>query len=84
MLMKSYRIIVALVAAAISAPVSAQTVEGSVDEGFTIKAGGVTMTVSAKEGGKIMSYKYGDQEMLSQLRPANQYGSTFWTSPQKA
>ena len=81
--MKSYRLFVALVAAAISANASAQTVQGSVDEGFTIKAGNVTMTVSAKEGGKIMSYKYGDQEMLSQLRPANQYGSTFWTSPQK-
>ena len=73
----------ALMAAAISAHASAQTVQGSVDEGFTIKAGNVTMTVSAKEGGKILSYKYLDQEMLSQLRPANQYGSTFWTSPQK-
>ncbi|MBR3938161.1 MAG: hypothetical protein IKJ66_09590 [Bacteroidaceae bacterium] len=81
--MKSYRFFVALMAAAISAHASAQTVQGSVDEGFTIKAGNVTMTVSAKEGGKILSYKYGDQEMLSQLRPANQYGSTFWTSPQK-
>ena len=81
--MKSYRFFVALMAAAISAHASAQTVQGSVDEGFTIKAGNVTMTVSAKEGGKILSYKYLDQEMLSQLRPANQYGSTFWTSPQK-
>ena len=70
-------------ASAISAHASAQTVQGTADEGFTIKAGNVTMTVSAKEGGKILSYKYLDQEMLSQLRPANQYGSTFWTSPQK-
>ncbi len=61
----------------------AQTVGGSVEDGFIIKAGEVTMTVSAKEGGKIMSYKYGDTEMLSQLRRPNQYGSTFWTSPQK-
>ena len=84
MLMKSYKLCAFLLLAAIAAAhASAQTVQGSVDEGFTIKAGNVTMTVSAKEGGKILSYKYGDQEMLSQLRPANQYGSTFWTSPQK-
>ena len=81
--MKSYRLFTAAIAVLASAPVLAQTVQGSVDEGFTIKAGDVTMTVSAKEGGKIMSYKYGDQEMLSQLRMQNQYGSTFWTSPQK-
>ncbi len=61
----------------------AQSVSGSVENGFEIKAGEVTMTVSAKEGGKIMSYKYGDTEMLSQLKRPNQYGSTFWTSPQK-
>ena len=82
-LMKSYRFFAAAIAVLASAPVFSQTVQGSVDEGFTIKAGDVTMTVSAKEGGKIMSYKYGDQEMLSQLRMQNQYGSTFWTSPQK-
>lgn len=81
--MKSYRLFAAAIAVLASAPVLAQTVQGSVDEGFTIKAGDVTMTVSAKEGGKIMSYKYGDKEILSQLRMQNQYGSTFWTSPQK-
>jgi hypothetical protein len=78
MFMKSYKLCAFLLLAAIAAAhASAQTVQGSVDEGFTSKAGNVTMTVSAKEGGKILSYKYGDQEMLSQLRPANQYGSTF-------
>lgn len=71
-------------AVVISGAASAQTVQGSVDDGFTIKAGNVTMTVSAKEGGKIMSYKYDDKEMLSQLRMANQYGSTFWTSPRRS
>lgn len=81
--MKSYRLFAAAIAVLASSPVLAQTVQGSVDEGFTIKAGDVTMTVSAKEGGKIMSYKYGDKEILSQLRMQNQYGSTFWTSPQK-
>ncbi len=55
-----------MMAIVISGAVSSQTVQGSVDDGFVIKAGNVTMTVSAKEGGKIMSYKYDDKEMLSQ------------------
>ncbi len=77
------KIIAIAVLAFMSAQAFAQTVGGSVENGFEIKAGDVTMTVSAKEGGKIMSYKYGDTEMLSQLKRPNQYGSTFWTSPQK-
>ena len=81
--MRNLRFIAAVMAAAISAPALAQTVQGSVEEGFIIKAGKVTMIVSAKEGGKIMSYKYDDKEMLSQSKAPNQYGSTFWTSPQK-
>jgi len=81
--MRTSNLIAAVVAVAISGSMYAQTVQGSVDEGFVIKAGDVTMTVSAKEGGKIMSYKYGDKEILSQSKAPNQYGSTFWTSPQK-
>jgi hypothetical protein len=77
------RIAALLTAAFVCSALNAQTVRGSVDGGFEIRAGKVTMKVSAKEGGKIMSYKYDDQEMLSQLRMQNQYGSTFWTSPQK-
>ena len=77
------RIAALLTAAFVCSALNAQTVRGSVDGGFEIRVGKVTMKVSAKEGGKIMSYKYGDQEMLSQLRMQNQYGSTFWTSPQK-
>ncbi len=75
--------IAVMAAVTVSGGMFAQTVQGSADEGFVIKAGDVTMTISAKEGGKVMSYKYGDKEMLSQLRMQNQYGSTFWTSPQK-
>lgn len=72
-----------LFAVATASQAQAQTVSGTETDGFEIKAGNVTMTVSAKEGGKIMSYKYGDQEMIAQSRVPNQYGSTFWTSPQK-
>ena len=49
---------------------------------YTIKVGNVSMTIDAGRGAKIMSYKYGDTEMLSQLTMPNQFGSTFWTSPQ--
>ena len=48
-----------------------------------IKVGDVTMTVNPEKGAKIMSLKYQDQEMLSQLRWPESFGSTFWTSPQK-
>ena len=40
------------------------------------------MTIDASRGGKIVSYKYQDQEVLSQSRFPNSFGSTFWTSPQ--
>lgn len=81
--MRIIGLIAVMAAVTVSGGIFAQTVQGSADEGFVIKAGDVTMTISAKEGGKVMSYKYGDKEMLSQLRMQNQYGSTFWTSPQK-
>ena len=81
--MRIIGLIAVMAAVTVSGGMFAQTVQGSADEGFVIKAGDVTMTISAKEGGKVMSYKYGDKEMLSQLRMQNQYGSTFWTSPQK-
>jgi len=77
--------IIAIMAAATLSvgAVSAQTVSKSAEESkYIITAGDVTMTVNAGEGGKMSSYKYKDQEMLSQLRMQNQYGSTFWTSPQ--
>ena len=49
---------------------------------YTITSGNVKMTVDAGQGGKIMSLKYGDQEVISQFKFPNAFGSTFWTSPQ--
>lgn len=40
------------------------------------------MTVDAAHGGKILSFKYKDREVISQTRFPNSFGSTFWTSPQ--
>ena len=50
---------------------------------YTLKNGNVTMTIDAAKGGKILSFKYGDQEVISQLKWPESFGSTFWTSPQK-
>jgi hypothetical protein len=41
------------------------------------------MTIDAGKGGKILSLKYDDQEVISQSRFPESFGSTFWTSPQK-
>lgn len=73
----------AFMMAVVSGVASAQSVSPSSEEGkYVITAGNAVMTVNAKEGGKVTSYKLDDVEMLSQLRMQNQYGSTFWTSPQ--
>ena len=48
-----------------------------------VKVGDVTMTINPEKGAKIMSLKFQDQEVISQLRWPESFGSTFWTSPQK-
>lgn len=50
---------------------------------YSLKCGHVSMEIDAAKGGKILSLKYDDREMLSQLRWPEAFGSTFWTSPQK-
>ena len=52
-------------------------------EGYYLKVGNVTMSIDAARGAKIMSLKYGEQEVISQLPWPEAFGSTFWTSPQK-
>jgi hypothetical protein len=53
------------------------------DGKYSLKNGEVTMTIDAAKGGKILSLKYGEREIISQLRWPESFGSTFWTSPQK-
>ena len=48
-----------------------------------LTAGDVTMTIYPTKGGKIMSLKYKNQEVISQQTAPESFGSTFWTSPQK-
>ena len=50
---------------------------------YNISVGQLTMTIDAQRGAKILSLKYGEQEVISQSRFPESFGSTFWTSPQK-
>jgi len=50
---------------------------------YSIKVGELTMIIDANGGGKILSFKYKDTEVISQSRMPESFGSTFWTSPQK-
>lgn len=52
------------------------------DSRYSIRLDSVAMTIDAN-GGKILSFRYGNQESVSQLPWPNAFGSTFWTSPQK-
>ena len=76
------KLILSLIAAFSLGTLSAQTVTNSGDGKYTLKVGKVTMVVDASKGGKVISYKYEDKEVLSQTKAANSFGSTFWTSPQ--
>ena len=59
------------------------TAAKAADNAYLLKCGDMSMVVDAEHGGKIMSLKYHDTEMLSQSRFPESFGSTFWTSPQK-
>lgn len=78
------RIILSLLVAAFlgGETLSAQTITKNEDGKYSLSVGNVTLTVDAQKGGKIVSYRYDDKEVLSQTRIPNSFGSTFWTSPQ--
>ena len=61
----------------------ATTIQPAEDGKYCLTNGNLTMTVDASKGGKILSFKYGTQEIISQSRWPESFGSTFWTSPQK-
>ncbi len=48
-----------------------------------LTVGDVIMTICPRKGGKILSLKYKDKEVISQTSFPESFGSTFWTSPQK-
>ena len=55
--------------------------DGSQEKIFELKAGNSIMKISAN-GGRIISYKIGDKEMLTQASEHENYGSTLWSAPQ--
>lgn len=71
------------VAALLAAMVLTAGAQERTGQAVTLKNGDVTMTIDVEKGGKILSFKYQDREVLSQSRWPESFGSTFWTSPQK-
>lgn len=65
-----------------NAIVSAQAIVPQKDGKYDLKSGDVTMTVDSQQGGKILSFRHKDTEIISRSRFPNSFGSTFWTSPQ--
>lgn len=52
------------------------------EQKYFINVGNLHMLIS-ENGGKILSLKYDETEVISQLRWPESFGSTFWTSPQR-
>ena len=57
---------IAVAAAFAATALSAQTVQKLDDEKYAVTAGDVTMTVDAAHGGKILSFKLGEKEVVAQ------------------
>lgn len=53
------------------------------EQRYQLQVGKATMEIDAANGARVVSLKYDSTEVLSQINFPNQYGSTFWTSPQK-
>lgn len=56
--------------------------QNQVEQKYFINVGNLHMMIS-ENGGKILSLKYDETEVISQLRWPESFGSTFWTSPQR-
>lgn len=74
------RLILTLTASCFALAILAQ---GDGATAVTLSVGDATMMIDPARGGKILSLKYQEQEVLSQSRFPESFGSTFWTSPQK-
>ncbi|MBR2771956.1 MAG: hypothetical protein IKD78_08100 [Bacteroidales bacterium] len=59
------------------------TIKNLGDSKYCIEVGDLSMTINGAGGGKILSFKYKDTEVISQSTFPESFGSTFWTSPQK-
>ena len=79
-IIKLFLICVLVVPAFLTA--KSQSVQATIPQQiFEIKAGKTIMKISTG-GGRIISYKYDEKEILTQAPEHENYGSTFWTAPQ--
>lgn len=71
-----------LVLGCLAAYAGTPSVRKTEDSKYIVSVGETTLVVDAAQGGKVLSYKYKDAEIISQTPWPNAFGSTFWTSPQ--
>ena len=67
----------------LASSVMAKDIKDVGESKYELSVGELTMVVDAAHGGKVLSFKYNDKEVISQSRFPESFGSTFWTSPQK-
>lgn len=75
---------IALALVCSSAKAGTPEVKDAGDSKYVVSVGDVKLTVDASKGAKILSFKYKDSEVISQMQRPNAFGSTFWPSPQAA
>ena len=49
---------------------------------YSLSVGDLKMDIDANNGARVLSFKLDTTEIISQIEFPNQFGSTFWTSPQ--
>ena len=64
-------VLLAVAAAFAATALSAQTVQKLDDEKYVVTSGDLTMTVDAAHGGKILSFKLGEKEVVAQNEAAD-------------
>ena len=83
MMKKLFMLCVLACAGCLTALAAKPVVKDMGESKYCIEVGDLSMIVNGGAGGKILSLKYKDAEVISQSRWPESFGSTFWTSPQK-
>ena len=81
--MKKFVTLLAAIAMVVTATAANPVIRDLGENKFIIETGDLSMVVNGAGGGKILSFQYQGQEVLSQSTFPESFGSTFWTSPQK-
>ena len=81
--MKKFVTLLAAMAMMVTATAANPVIRDLGENKFIIETGDLSMVVNGAGGGKILSFQYQGQEVLSQSTFPESFGSTFWTSPQK-